>query len=143
MKIVERSARLLSIPVEKEAAHELARRSRGTPRIANKLLRRVRDYAQVKSHPTIGLEVVRKALEGQGIDGMGLDTLDRKVLSSIVQVYGGGPVGVESLAATLNEEVDTIVDVVEPFLLKSGFLKRTSRGREATALTYDHLGISR
>ena len=142
MKIVERSAKLLSIPVDEEAAHELARRSRGTPRIANKLLRRVRDYAQVKFHPTISMEVVKKALAGQGIDAMGLDALDRKVLSSIVEVYGGGPVGVESIAATLNEEVDTIVDVVEPFLLKSGFLKRTPRGREATTLTYNHLGLS-
>ncbi len=135
-QIIERSAKLLSIPIEKEAALELARRSRGTPRIANKLLRRVRDYAEVKSLGRITLEIVDKALLSQGIDKSGLDNLDRKVLKAIVEIYSGGPVGIESLAATLNEEVDTIVDVVEPFLLKSGFLKRTARGREATPLAY-------
>ena len=143
MKIVERSAKILSIPVENEAAHELARRSRGTPRIANKLLRRVRDYAQVKSYATITAEIVKKALKGQGIDSLGLDALDRKVLTSVIEIYDGGPVGIESLAATLNEEVDTIVDVVEPFLLKSGLLRRTSKGREASQVAYDHLGFSR
>ncbi len=140
-KIIERSAKLLAIPIDREAASELARRSRGTPRIANKLLRRVRDYAQVKSHDTITLEVLDKALAGQGIDKTGLDNLDRKVLSAIIEIYGGGPVGIDSLAATLNEEVDTIVDVVEPFLLKSGYLKRTSRGREATSQAYAHLRV--
>ncbi len=138
-RILQRSAKLLGIPIDPEAADELARRSRGTPRVANKLLRRVRDYAQVKSFEKISSELVKKALEGQGIDSAGLDALDRKVLKSILEVYSGGPVGVESLAATLNEEVDTIVDVVEPFLLKSGYLKRTSRGREATALAGKHL----
>ena len=141
-RIVERSAGLLSIPIEPEAALELARRSRGTPRVANKLLRRVRDYTQVKSHGRITTELVDKALAGQGIDGAGLDPLDRKVLKAIVEIYSGGPVGIESLAATLNEEVDTIVDVVEPFLLKSGFLKRTSRGRETTPLVLEHLRAS-
>ncbi len=140
-KIVERSAKLLSIAIDPEAAHELARRSRGTPRIANKLLRRVRDYVQVKSFPRINTDVVNKALEGQGIDRLGLDMLDRKVLGAIVEVYNGGPVGAESLAATLNEEVDTIVDIVEPYLLKSGLLKRTTRGREATESAYGHLGL--
>ena len=141
-KIIERSAKRLSIDVSREASEELARRSRGTPRIANKLLRRVRDYAQVKSHEKISLEIVEKALSGQGIDKAGLDALDRHVLKMITEVYGGGPVGVESLAASLNEEVDTVVDVVEPFLLKSGFLKRTSRGREATSRAFEHLKIS-
>ena len=141
-QIIERSSKLLSIPIDKDAAGELAKRSRGTPRIANKLLRRVRDYAQVKLFKNADLNVVNRALEGQGIDSMGLDALDRKVLGSIIKMYGGGPVGVESLAATLNEEVDTIVDVVEPFLLKSGYLKRTSRGREATPSAYSHLGFS-
>ena len=141
-QIIERSSKLLSIPINKEAAYELAKRSRGTPRIANKLLRRVRDYAQVKSFENVDIKVVNRALEGQGIDSMGLDSLDRKVLNSIIEMYGGGPVGVESLSATLNEEVDTLVDVVEPFLLKSGFLKRTSRGREATPSAYAHLGFS-
>ena len=140
-RIIQRSAKLLSIPVEKDAAETLAERSRGTPRIANKLLRRVRDYAQVKSFEKITTELVDKALEGQGIDKRGLDALDRKVLRTIREVFSGGPVGIESLAATLNEEVDTVVDVVEPFLLKSGFLKRTSRGREATALAAKHLDL--
>jgi Holliday junction DNA helicase RuvB len=140
-KIIERSASILSIAIEKEAALELARRSRGTPRIANRLLRRVRDYSQVKSHDRISLEIVQKALEGHDIDKAGLDGLDRKVLKTLIEAYDGGPAGVESLAATLNEEVDTLVDVVEPYLLKAGFLKRTSRGREATALAYEHLKI--
>lgn len=138
-KIIQRSAKLLSIPIEPEAALELANRSRGTPRIANRLLRRVRDYAEVKSHDRVTRELVDTALRGQGIDPSGLDELDRRVLKAILEIYDGGPVGIESLAATLNEEVDTIVDVVEPFLLKSGFLKRTSRGREATSLAYGHL----
>lgn len=137
--ILQRSAKLLGIPIDKEAADELARRSRGTPRVANKLLRRVRDYVEVKSFEKISTELVNKALDGQGIDASGLDALDRKVLKTILEVFSGGPVGIESLAATLNEEVDTIVDVVEPFLLKNGYLKRTSRGRETTALTGKHL----
>ena len=137
--IVKRSAKILSIPVEDDAAMELARRSRGTPRVANKLLRRVRDYAQVKSHECITLGTVQKALAGHGIDRAGLDALDRKMLSTLIESYDGGPAGVESLAATLNEEADTLIDVVEPFLLKSGFLKRTARGREATELARRHL----
>ena len=140
-KIIRRSAKLLSIPIEDDAAAQLAHRSRGTPRIANKLLRRVRDYVQVKSTGGITGAIVDKALAGHGIDKLGLDALDRKVLRALVETYGGGPAGVESLAATLNEEVDTLVDVVEPFLLKSGFLKRTSRGREATPRAYQHLGF--
>ena len=139
-KIIQRSAKLLSIAIDPDAAFGLAERSRGTPRIANRLLRRVRDYAQVKAYKKINREVVEKALSGQGIDRSGLDALDRKVLKAIIEMYAGGPVGIESLAATLNEEADTIVDVVEPFLLKNGFLKRTSRGREATAFAYEHLG---
>lgn len=141
-KIIERSSQLLGIGIEKEAALELARRSRGTPRIANRLLRRVRDYAQVKSLPKISADSVTKALQAHGIDPEGLDELDRKVLKIIIEQYSGGPVGIESLAATLNEETDTIVDVVEPYLLKSGYLKRTSRGREATRAAYEHLKIT-
>ena len=141
-RIIERSSKLLAIGIDKDAAFELAKRSRGTPRVANKLLRRVRDYAQVKFFDKIDLKVVNEALQGQGIDKGGLDALDRKVLSVLIEMYDGGPVGVESLAATLNEEVDTSVDVVETYLLKSGFLKRTSRGREAMHLAYDHLGLS-
>lgn len=142
MEIVRRSASLLSIGIDDDAAHELARRSRGTPRVANKLLRRVRDYAQVKAHEKITLDTVQKALSGHGIDTRGLDGLDRRVLKAIIDTYDGGPVGIESLSASLNEEVDTLVDVVEPFLLKIGFLKRTSRGREATSAAYQHLEIS-
>ena len=142
-KIIERSAHILSIPIEKEAALQLAGRSRGTPRIANKLLRRIRDYAQVKSFDKITSDIVDKALDGHGIDKSGLDTLDRKVLRTLIEAYQGGPAGVDALAATLNEEVDTLVDVVEPFLLKNGFLRRTSRGREATSLAFDHLGVQK
>jgi holliday junction DNA helicase RuvB len=142
-RIIERSAKILGIGIGRDAALSLASRSRGTPRIANRLLRRARDYAQVKSHKDITLETVEKALSSHEIDPSGLDALDRKVLRALIEAYGGGPAGVESLAATLNEEVDTLVDVVEPFLLKSGFLKRTSRGREATPLAYQHLKLSR
>ncbi|MCG3176174.1 MAG: Holliday junction ATP-dependent DNA helicase RuvB [Candidatus Omnitrophica bacterium] len=142
-RIVQRSSELLGIGIEPDAALELARRSRGTPRIANRLLRRVRDHAQVKGSPAITMTVVDQALRSHGIDAAGLDPLDRKVLATLIDAYGGGPVGIESLAATLNEEADTIVDVVEPFLLKSGLLKRTSRGREATELARQHLGRSR
>lgn len=141
-KIIERSAKLLSIAIEKEAAFAIARRSRGTPRIANRLLRRVRDYSQVRSDGNVTLETVDRALQAQGIDQNGLDAMDRKVLKAIIDIYDGGPVGIESLAATLNEETDTIVDVVEPYLLKCGYLKRTARGRETTALACEHLGIS-
>ena len=139
--IITRSAGILSFPVDREASMELARRSRGTPRIANKLLRRVRDFAQVKNRPRVDLKTVEEALEGHDIDRLGLDALDRRLLKTLIESYEGRPAGVESLAATLNEEVDTLVDVVEPYLLKSGFLKRTSRGREATSLAYDHLGV--
>ena len=140
-KIIRRSADILSIGIEPDAALELARRSRGTPRIANRLLRRVRDWAQVKSQKKIAQETVEKALAGHDIDASGLDALDRKVLRTLIEAYGGGPAGIESLAATLNEEVDTLADVVEPFLLKSGYLKRTSRGREATPLARQHLKL--
>jgi Holliday junction DNA helicase RuvB len=142
VKILERSAKLLSIHVDDDAAFEIAKRSRGTPRIANRLLRRVRDWAQVKADGKVNQGLVDKALSAQGIDTKGLDTIDRKVLRTIISAYGGGPVGIESLAASLNEEKDTIVDVVEPFLLKIGFLKRTPRGREATKEAYKHLDVA-
>ena len=143
VKIVTRSAKLLSVKIDHEAALEIARRSRGTPRVANRLLRRVRDYVQVKSDGDITLETVDKALKAQGIDSVGLDGIDRKVLNAIIQYYDGGPVGIDALSASLNEESDTVVDVVEPFLLKIGFLKRTKRGREVTSLAYEHLGKSK
>ena len=136
--VVERSAKILDIVIEEKGAWEISRRSRGTPRVANRLLRRVRDYAEVKSDGRITSAVASDALNMQGVDEMGLDILDRKVMNAIMEFYDGGPVGIESLAASLNEETDTIADVVEPFLLKIGFLKRTSRGREATRVAYEH-----
>ena len=141
VKIIERSAELLSIPLDKDAAVEIANRSRGTPRVANRLLRRVRDYSEVKGNKKIDKEIAVAGLAAHRIDAAGLDEIDRKVMKAIIDFYDGGPVGIESLAATLNEESDTIVDVVEPFLLKIGFLKRTPRGREITKLAYDHLKI--
>lgn len=141
VKIIERSATLLDVKLDKEAAYEIARRSRGTPRVANRLLRRVRDYSEVKGDSTINKETAIDALKSQRIDSEGLDDIDRKVLRAVIDFYDGGPVGIESLAATLNEESDTIVDVVEPFLLKTGFIKRTPRGREVTKRAYEHLKI--
>jgi Holliday junction DNA helicase RuvB len=140
-KIIKHSAKILVLDIEQEAAEEIARRARGTPRVANRLLRRIRDYAQVKKLNKIDMEIACATLEELGIDKAGLDEYDRKVLKTIIEVYEGGPVGVESLAATLNEEVDTIVDTIEPFLLQAGYLKRTSRGRLATKLAYEHFGL--
>lgn len=142
VRILGRSAGLLSIPLDRAAAEGIARRSRGTPRVANRLLRRVRDYAQVKGDGRVTLDVTQAALDAQGIDSLGLDEIDRRVLSVILQQYSGGPVGLEALAATLNEETDTLADVVEPFLLKAGLLRRTPRGREATRAAREHLGLA-
>ena len=139
IKILVRSAKLLDVALDREAAYEIARRSRGTPRVANRLLRRVRDYSDVKGRGNIDKKTAIDALKSHRIDGAGLDDIDRKVVKTIIDFYDGGPVGIESLAATLNEESDTIVDVVEPFLLKIGFIKRTSRGREVTKLAYEDL----
>lgn len=141
VKILKRSAQILEIPIDDEGAIEISRRSRGTPRVANRLLRRVRDWAQVKEAGKITKDIADKALSCQGIDHVGLDEVDRKVLKAIIEFHEGGPVGIESLAATLNEESDTIVDIVEPFLLKIGFLKRTPRGREATKFAYEHFKV--
>ncbi|MBM3251941.1 MAG: Holliday junction branch migration DNA helicase RuvB [Candidatus Omnitrophica bacterium] len=141
--IIKHSAKILSLPIEEDASDEIARRSRGTPRIANRLLRRVRDFSQVKKpNQKVTKEIVDAALKNLRIDEAGLDQVDRRVLKTILEVYDGGPVGVEALAATLNEEIDTIVDCIEPFLLKAGYLKRTARGRQATKLTYEHLGLA-
>ncbi|MBN1871901.1 MAG: Holliday junction branch migration DNA helicase RuvB [Candidatus Omnitrophica bacterium] len=142
VEIIKRSASVLGIHIDEEGALEVAKRARGTPRIANRLLRRVRDWSEVKADGKINKDTTEKALNSQGIDSVGLDAIDRKVIQSIMDFYNGGPVGIESLAATLNEEVDTIVDVVEPFLLKIGLLKRTPRGRELTPLAYEHMRIS-
>ncbi len=138
-RVVLRSAAILEVPVSEDGAIEIARRARGTPRIANRLLRRVRDFAQVRADGRITGELAREACEFEGVDAAGLDALDRALLRALIEVYGGGPVGIEALAATLNEEAQTLEEVVEPFLLKRGFLSRTPGGRKATAAAYDHL----
>jgi len=140
-KIIKHSAKILGMDIDEQAAMEIGRRSRGTPRVANRLLRRVRDYAQVNRVGRITAREAAGTLDELGIDKAGLDDLDRKVLKLILETYSGGPVGIETLAASLNEEVDTIADTVEPYLLKAGYLKRTSRGRVATKLTFEHFGI--
>lgn len=140
-KIIRHSAGLLGLTIDDEATLEIGRRSRGTPRIANRLLRRIRDYAQVENIKKIDVATVSKTLDDLGIDKAGLDEMDRKVLNLVLKTYSGGPVGIESLAASLNEETDTIEDTVEPYLLKAGYLKRTSRGRLATKQAFEHFGI--
>ena len=139
-KIIKHSAKR-GMDIDEQAAMEIGRRSRGTPRVANRLLRRVRDYAQVNRVGRITAREAAGTLDELGIDKAGLDDLDRKVLKLILETYSGGPVGIETLAASLNEEVDTIADTVEPYLLKAGYLKRTSRGRVATKLTFEHFGL--
>jgi Holliday junction DNA helicase RuvB len=140
--IVLRSAGILNVPIEESGADEIARRARGTPRIANRLLKRVRDFAQVELDGTVTQEAADAALSLEGIDAIGLDRLDRELLRVVIQTYQGGPVGIEALAATLNEEQSTLVEVVEPYLLKIGFLARTPSGRRATHLAYGHMGLS-
>lgn len=141
--VIKRSAGLLDVQADENGARELAGRSRGTPRIANRLLRRVRDYAQVKGEGGITRESVKAALTLEGIDEKGLTALDRNYLQTIIRFYRGGPVGIDAVAATLQEETDTLVDVVEPYLLKIGMILRTSSGRKASAKAYDHLQIQR
>ena len=139
--IVHRSARLLAVQIEEHGALEIARRSRGTPRIANRLLRRVRDFAEVKAAGVVTEEVADMALRMLDVDAIGLDVMDRKLLEAVIHKFGGGPVGVENLAAAIGEERDTIEDVLEPFLIQQGYLQRTPRGRLATALAYRHFGL--
>ena len=141
-RIVERSAAILGVEMEPEGAYEIASRSRGTPRIANRLLRRVRDYAQVRANGVITKAVADKALSSLEVDKQGLDALDRRMLRSIIELYSGGPVGLETLAATINEEAVTLEDMYEPYLLQRGFLTRTPRGRCVTKKAYEHLGIA-
>ncbi len=141
-QIVARSAKLLMIEVDPDGALEIARRSRGTPRIANRLLRRVRDYAEVRARGDVTRGVADAALSMLDVDGSGLDTMDRKLLTTVLDKFGGGPVGVDNLAAAIGEERDTIEDVLEPYLIQQGFLQRTSRGRVATALAYRHFGLA-
>ena len=139
--IIRRSASVLGIPIEDPAAGEIARRSRGTPRIANGLLRRVRDFAMVQGSGRIELGITRRALDALDIDTRGLDQMDNRILSTIIHKFNGGPVGLGTVATAVSEDAGTIEEVYEPFLIKEGFLKRTPRGREATPLAYEHLGI--
>ena len=140
--IVKRSAGILDVPIEDDGAMEIARRSRGTPRIANRMLRRVRDFAQVRAGGVITRSVADQALTALEVDHLGLDAIDRRMLTSIIEHYGGGPVGLETLAATINEEAVTLEDVYEPYLMQMGFLTRTPRGRCVTRRAYEHLGLT-
>ncbi len=142
-RIVERSARILAVPIEREAALEIAGRSRGTPRIANALLRRVRDFAQVRGSGRVDMSIARYALESLNIDRYGLDEIDNKILLTIIDKFKGGPVGITTIATAIGEDAGTVEEVYEPFLIKEGFIKRTPRGREVTDLAYKHLGRNR
>ena len=139
-QIIKRSAHLLDVPISDEAALEIALRSRGTPRIANSLLRRVRDFAQVKGSGKIDTAIAKYALEALNIDKYGLDEIDNKILLTIIDKFHGGPVGINTIATALSEDPGTVEEVYEPFLIKEGFIKRTPRGREVTELAYAHLG---
>jgi Holliday junction DNA helicase RuvB len=139
--IVKRSGQILGIEIDDTGANEIAKRARGTPRIANRLLRRVRDFAQIEGLHVIGVAMATKALNQLEVDALGLDVMDRRLLELLIERFSGGPVGIESLAAALGEERGTLEDVVEPFLIQQGFMARTSRGRVALALSYDHLGF--
>ncbi len=140
-KIIRRSAKILKIKISKEASMEIARRSRGTPRVANRLLRRVRDFAQVKNKEFVDLEICEYALRKLDIDKRGLDEMDKKIILTIIEKFQGGPVGINSLAVAVGEDAQTIEEVFEPFLIMEGFIKRTPRGREVTLLAYEHLNI--
>lgn len=140
IRIITRAASLLDVPIDPEGAVEIAARSRGTPRVALRLLRRVRDFAQVRAEGVITQEVARDSLALLEIDELGLDDIDRRVMAAIIEKFGGGPVGLETIAAAISEEADTIMDVYEPYLLQLGFMERTPRGRVATVRAYEHLG---
>ncbi len=142
-KIITRSAKILDTSLKADAANEIAKRSRGTPRIANRLLRRTRDFAQVKGSGVIEMEITKEALYAMEVDKMGFDEMDRKLLLTIIEKYNGGPVGLETLAASTREEKDTIEDVYEPYLLQEGFLERTPRGRVVTGRAYEHFGLKK
>lgn len=140
-EIIERSARILGVPLDGEGATEIASRSRGTPRVANRLLKRARDFAEVRADGAISLDVAHQAMEMLEVDELGLDDVDRKILHAIVDKFDGGPVGIDTLAAATSEEADTIMDVYEPYLIQLGFLQRTPRGRTVTDRAYRHLGL--
>jgi Holliday junction DNA helicase RuvB len=139
--IIRRAAGMLQVPVDEGGLDEIAHRARGTPRVALRLLKRVRDYAQVRGDGTVDAPIARQALELLEVDSLGLDDLDRRVLGTVIEKFGGGPVGLDTIAAALSEESDTIMDVVEPYLLQLGFLERTPRGRKTTPLAYEHLDV--
>ncbi len=139
--IVNRSAGILNAPIEADAAYEIARRSRGTPRIANNLLRRTRDFAQIKGNGIISKDIAQMALKALDVDEHGLDDMDNRILLTIIEKFKGGPVGITTIATAVGEEAETIEEVYEPFLIQEGYLKRTSRGREATELAYKHLKL--
>jgi Holliday junction DNA helicase RuvB len=141
-RIVKRSAGLLNVPMDAEGGFEIARRSRGTPRIANRLLRRVRDYAEVKGVGTITLDMANRALAMLDVDPQGFDLMDRKLLEAVIHRFDGGPVGLDNIAASIGEERETIEDVIEPYLIQQGYLQRTPRGRIATLAAYRHLGVT-
>ncbi len=140
-QIIKRSARILQVEAQEDGLKEIAKRARGTPRVANRLLKRVRDYAQVIADGIITQQVAKEALEKLGVDLIGLDEIDHKVLHTIIEKFNGGPVGLDTISASISEEADTITDVYEPFLMQLGFLERTPRGRVATKLAYEHLGL--
>ncbi|MBO3699334.1 Holliday junction branch migration DNA helicase RuvB [Roseivirga sp. E12] len=141
--IVLRSSEILNTPIDEDAAYEIARRSRGTPRIANNLLRRTRDFAQIKGTGTITIDISQMALNALDVDSHGLDEMDNRILTTIIEKFKGGPVGISTIATAVSEEAETIEEVYEPFLIQEGFLKRTSRGREATDLAYEHLKLKK
>lgn len=141
MKIIGRSAGILNVTADEQSMEEMAKRSRGTPRVANRMLKRVRDFSQVKGDGNIDIDITRKALEALGVDPMGLESLDREILRTIIQRFKGGPVGIDTIAASIGEERVTIEDVYEPYLIQAGFLHRTQKGRVVSELAYRHLGI--
>jgi Holliday junction DNA helicase RuvB len=142
IRILKRSAEILNVPITDEGAIEIARRSRGTPRIANALLRRIRDFAQIKGNGTIDLKISKYGLDALNVDSEGLDEMDNKILRCIIDNFSGGPVGLTTISTAVGEDAGTIEDVHEPYLIQQGYLKRTPRGREATLKAYEHLGIS-
>jgi Holliday junction DNA helicase RuvB len=142
VSIVKRSASILNVPITQDGAEEIGRRSRGTPRIANALLRRVRDFAQIKGNGTIDANIAKYGLDALNVDNRGLDEMDNKILRTIIQHFDGGPVGLTTIATAVGEEAGTVEEVHEPYLIQQGYLKRTPRGREATYKAYEHLGIA-
>jgi Holliday junction DNA helicase RuvB len=143
LEIITRSAKILEIEIHADGAAEIARRSRGTPRIANRILRRARDFAQIKSNGVINVEVAKSSLTRLGIDDQGLDDMDRRILTALVEKFNGGPVGLESLGVAISEDARTIEEVYEPYLIKEGFIQRTSRGRKALAKTFTYLDVEK